>query len=289
MKPFLGIDQTADRNNDITNREEFLVAKPNSITSDAFERSVENASQIIEQSKLPLPLRIAQGVCGIAGIMLLAGILNAFSRYRDSSISPSEAYRNAPWLFWLCGGCLLLWAICKILAVKKSNDVLSTDESSYTLAKFDSACDAVFDELAVPHDAKEVDILCLYYKEKNGNINIRNKYDAYYINSVFKIFTEQDMLYLADIEGKYAFPLSKFTAIHTVKRYFTLMSWNKEEKFNKGYYKQFKLSMDNGGDIICRSYCIAEFDRNGTTWGIYFPCYELPIFEELLNLKAQPR
>lgn len=288
MKPFLGIDQTSDRNNDITNRAEFSVAEPNSVTADAFERSVENASQIIEQSKLPLPLRIAQGVCGIAGIMLLAGILNAFRRNRDGTISLADAYRNAPWIFWLCAGFLLAWAICKIFAVKKSNDVLSSEEGSYTLAKFDNAYDAVLAELAVPHDAKEVDILCLYYKEKDGNINIRKNYE-YYINSVFRIFAEQDTLYLADIEGKYAFPLSNFTAIHTVKKSFTLMSWNKEEQFNKDRYKQFKLSKDSAGDIICRSYCIAEFEHNGTAWGIYFPCYELPIFEELLKLKAQPQ
>ena len=29
-----------------------------------------------------------------------------------------------------------------------------------------------------------------------------------------------------------------------------------------------------------------ELEHEGETWGIYFPCYELPVFEELTGLKA---
>lgn len=117
MKPFLGIDRSIKHNCN-ANGTEFLVAEPNSVTADAVKHSAENVEQVIEKSKLALPLRIVQCVCGIAGLMLLCGILKAFNRNNESSLTLAQACQNAPWIFWLCGICLLVWAIFKILGAK---------------------------------------------------------------------------------------------------------------------------------------------------------------------------
>ena len=97
---------------------------------------------------------------------------------------------------------------------------------------------------------------------------------APYINPVFYIFTDSENLYLANLEGKYAIPLSQIKAIKSIKKTIRIMEWNKDEEFNKGIYKQYKLSEDNYGCIICKSYHILEFEHDNDLWGIYFPCYE---------------
>ena len=75
-------------------------------------------------------------------------------------------------------------------------------------------------------------------------------------------------------------------AIKSIKKTIRIMEWNKDEEFNKGLYKQYKLSEDNYGCIICKSYHILEFEHNNDLWGIYIPCYELPVIEDITGLKA---
>lgn len=64
------------------------------------------------------------------------------------------------------------------------------------------------------------------------------------------------------------------------------MSWNKDEAYNKGVYKQYKLVEDNLGRVSGKNYQILELNSGGERWGIYFPRYELPVFEEITGLKA---
>ncbi len=287
MKPFLGIDLTTDKNNEKLNGEEFLVAVPSSALTQSYERSSERAEETIKQANLPLPLRITQGICGVLGLLIATGTIRAV--VGGDGLTLGQAYDNAAWMFWLGGACLSVWAILKFVSNKKAKAVLGTDESTSTFANLDGVCDAIYSELSVPSNAPEVDVLSFYYKVKDGNIKVREKgmQMAPYINPVFKVFTDSKNLYIANLEGKYAFPLTSLKLINTVKKNIRIIGWNKEESYNKGIYKQYKMTNDNYGCIYCKRYYILEVDCGDDLMGIYIPCYELPIFEELTGLKAQ--
>ena len=252
----------------------------------SFEHSFEKADNTIEQSKLPLSLRIGQWLCGAVGTLVAIGILRGLGG--DDGVSLKQAYQNASWLFWLGGGCLLVWAILKIISTQKQKTVLESEESAHIFTNLDGVCNAIYAELAVPSDAKEVDILSFFYKVKDGNIKVceNGMQIAPYFNPVFKVFADSENLYIANLEGKYAIPLRYMESIRTVKKHIRIMSWNKEEKFNEGIYKQYKLTTDNYGCIHSKRYYVLDVHRNGELWGIYIPCYELPIFEELTGLNA---
>ena len=68
--------------------------------------------------------------------------------------------------------------------------------------------------------------------------------------------------------------------IHTVKKHIRIAGWNKDEEFNKGMYKQYKLTTDNYGCVHCKQYHVLEINHQGESYGIYFPSYELPTLEE---------
>ncbi len=287
MKPFLGIDLTTDKNNEKFNGEEFLVAVPSSALTQAYERSSERAEETIKQANLPLPLRIVQGICGVLGLLIATVTIRAV--IGDDGLTLSQAYDNAAWMFLLGGMCLSAWVILKFVSNKKAKTVLGTDESTSTFANLDGVCDAIYSELSVPSNALEVDVLSFYYKMKDGNIKVREKgmQIAPYINPVFKIFTDSENLYIANLEGKYAFPLTSLRSINTIKKNIRIIGWNKEESYNKGIYKQYKMTNDDYGCICCKRYYVLEVDCGDDLMGIYIPCYELPIFEELTGLKAQ--
>lgn len=282
MIPFLGIDLTTDKKNEQTNGSEFLIQKTNTSLKRHLESSLKKAIETIDKTQLPLLLLIIEYLCIIVALLIICGILKA-------DVPFSEGYHNAPWLYWTAGICAVIGVILWMWGKYKEKKSTKKEEFTQTFSHLDGVADSIYKELSVPDNAKDVDILSFYYKIKDGTIKVQEKgwQFAKYLNPEFKIFTDTENLYLANLEGKYAISLSSITTIRTVKKHISIDGWNKEEKYNKGIYKQYKLTTNNYGMICCKSYHILEIKHQGETYGVYFPCYELPVFEEFTGLKAQ--
>lgn len=276
MIPFLGIDLTSNKKNEQINGQEFLIQIPSSNLSDFLEKSADKAEEKIEKAQLPFVIRAIKFICGILAVIAITGILGA-------EVSLKESYQNAPGLYWMLGICAVIWVVLWIFERRKESTVLETDESEQIFSHLEKASDAIYRDLEVPADAKDVDLLMFFYKEKNGEIKVCEKgiQIAQYFNPEFKVFTDNEYLYFANLEGKYAFPLSDIVNIHTVKKNILIAEWNKDEKYNEGIYKQYKLTKDRYDCIHCKTYHILEIEHDGDVWGIFVPCYEWHVFEEL--------
>lgn len=287
MKPFMGIDITTNKKNETPNGSEFLIAEPSSVLAQSLERSTEEVQDTLEKASLNRPLQYIKPLCGLLSAVFAVAIIKGLGGSEEITIS--QSFKNNSWLFWTCGAFLLAWGLLELFSIKKLKSTMEKEESEQSFSKFDSISNAIYSELSVPFDAKEVDVLSFYYKNKDGKIKVCEKFMqmSNYFNFVFKAFADSENLYLANLDKKYAFPLSSITSFRTVKKTVRIPEWNKEENFNKGIYKQYKLVADNAGCIHCKYYHILEINHNGETFGIYIPCYELPIFEELTGLKAQ--
>lgn len=286
MKPFLGIDLTNDRKNEEHNGGEFIVARPSLAMAQAAEASAGRAEETLERSRLPLALRIVKAICVVVALEVVIAVFRALTRH--DGLTFAQVYANAPALLWCAGICAVVWGMLTIISLKKGKAVLETDESALVFSNFEGICAAVFDELEVPDSAKDTDLIAFGYKEKNGKIKPYEgmKFTAY-TNPIYKLFSDSENLYIANLEGKYAFPLSSLTAIYTVKKNIRLPEWNKDREYNKGAYKQYKINTDRYGLICCKKYHILELNFGSEQWGIYFPNYELPTFEEVTGLRAQ--
>lgn len=285
MKPFLCIDIGEDKDNETVNGEEFISARPSEMMRSSLEGAAAAAVETHERAKLPTVLRVIQWICGMAGALVVLGIVRALK----GDVSLPEAYSNAPALFWVGGVCLIVWAILRLAASRKSKTVMESDEGSYSLAKFESVANTVLGELGVPGDAAEVDVLTFKYKVKNGEIKPKAgamEFTAYE-NSEYKLFSDVESLYLADVSGKFEIARSEIRGISTVRKGISVPGWNKETQPTKGEYKPLKMSVDKYGCVHFKPYHILEFEHNGETWGIYFACYDLPAFEAATGLKAE--
>lgn len=275
MKPFLGIDLTMNKKNEQINGQEFLIQTPSAALTTSFETSSDKVEERIELAQLPLLFRGVQAICGMVALISIAAILKA-------DISFVEGYKNAPGLYWASGICAVVWLTLWIITRLKAKTVLETDESEQIFSHLDGAAEAIYRDLNVPADAKDVDLLMFYYKLKNDNIKVCEKgmQIAQYFNPEFKVFGDKDYLYFVNLEGKYAFPLSSIVKMHTIKKRIRIAGWNKEEQYNKGVYKQYKLTIDNYDCIHCKKYYILEINHNGESWGIFIPEYEWHVFED---------
>lgn len=212
MKPFLGIDITTNRKNERLNGNEFLMLKPSEILSQTLAKTTEQKDVIIQKSKMPLLLRIIKSICLFLAFICVSALLRA-------RVSLAEAYHNAPWVFWLLPICVILFVLLTICEKVKSHQVLDTDENQHVLATHDRVMKDILAELAVPDNAKNVDVLSCYYTERNGKIKAIEKglQVHQFSNLIFKAYRDNENLYLTNCNGKYAFPLSSLSSIRTVK------------------------------------------------------------------------
>ena len=222
MKPFLGIDITTNRKNERLNGNEFLILKPSEILSQTLAKTTEQKDVIIQKSKMPLLLRIIKSICLFLAFICVSALLRA-------RFSLAEAYHNAPWVFWLLPICVILFVLLTICEKVKSHQVLDTDENQHALATHDRVMKDILAELAVPDNAKNVDVLSCYYIERNGKIKAIEKglQVHQFSNLIFKAYCDNENLYLTNCNGKYAFPLSSLSSIRTVKKHTVIKEWHK--------------------------------------------------------------
>lgn len=283
MKPVFGIDITTNKKNERLNSEEFIIQTTSKQKTEELEEKQENLKQTIEESKLPLWVRIVKAICGFYALIVLGSVAKA-----SFKIGFDQALRNAPILIISAFLCAIIWVILQFFAKRKENRVMTEQNAEQQVEELDTNLKNIYDELNVPKESASVDVLVFRYKVKNGKVVPKaiGLQMTEYMNLDVKIFKTEDNLCLADLENLFAFPLSSLRAIKTVKKRISVSSWNKDEEPTKGKFKPYKMAVNQYGQIFFKPYHILEIDQNGEIFGIYFPCYELPIFESLTGLKA---
>lgn len=282
MKPFYGIDRTENRKNTFREGDCFIAASTSRAVSSAMERAAEGAAVQLRKSKLPFPLGGIRTVCGWAAALLLFSIIRALR-----SVTLLDGYENAPFLFWLTGICGAVWLVLTIIGAVIRKNVQATEDFTVAVKRMEDQVDAAFRELGVPADAKDVDVIAISHRWKNGKL----KPVAYGLETSerttepFKVFLREDRLCFATPEHRYEFRLSELQVLHSVKKHIYSKGWNKEEDYDEGFYKPYKLTVDNYGRIHMRSYGLLELEREGIRWAIWLPPYELNYISALTGLK----
>ena len=287
MKPFFGIDITEDKDNETINGDEFVVAKTADEEAQALEEAVDEANELVKKSELPRALRVIRFFSGALALIAIVAIFKAISGY--DGVTLAEGYKNAPWIFWTGGGCLLLWLALTIVGSAKEKEVVESEAAKKAVSELDEAVENVYEILEVPEDAENVDILAFNYKLKDGEPVPKERPFAMttFFNIDLKVFSDGEYLYLTTAGEKYAFALSSMKAIYTVKKRILIPDWNKDTPPNKGEYKPYKMAFNNLECVSLKNYHILVLEREDEEWGIWFPCYELPVFEKLTGLSAQ--
>ena len=112
MKPFLGIDISENKNNTEMNREPFISATVSEIQEIAFIEASLNAFSYEQKKELPQFLQIIQMICLFVVVIVGGAVFNA--GVGEDAVGFGQAYKNAPWLFWMAGICGIIWLVLKI-------------------------------------------------------------------------------------------------------------------------------------------------------------------------------
>ena len=215
VKPFGCIDITHDKKNENVNGQEFISERVSLRSKDLLEKNSEEVNDMIKKSFLPLPLRIVKFICQFVFIASAAVI---FRLILDQGIT--QLIRTMPWWF-ITIICVSLggWIALALMQGKKNREVLEGKSAEELYEKTNNAVQCINEELNIPKTAVDVDILTFCYKKNEDKISPKARgFAPEYFNSIFSAFVEGDNLYLADLEAKYAFPLSSLSSIKRVEK-----------------------------------------------------------------------
>ena len=281
MKPFYGIDRTTLKKNIFHEGDCFIVATVSDMTRQSYERALQSAAKELEATKLNPVLRGLKTVCSW---ITLFGFLSTIRALRN--VTMAEAFENAPFIFWLMGGCGVVWLVLTILTNRKAKNVMEGEGFGQSTRRLEGEIDRVFRELQVPEDAKQVDVVQLTYRWKNGTVKISTtgSETTPYTNVSLRVFRREDVLCLADLENRYELPISAMRRLKMVKKPLVIQGWNKEERLNDPFYKPYKLTMDNYERVHTKSYGLLELNHDGVDWALWLPPYELNYISALTGL-----
>lgn len=287
MKPFIGIDITENKKNTELNGKEFVVQETSKALYEAYDKATDEIGDFSKKASMPLWYRIIHKIIGVGALIVSTSLVKIVLN-NDGIETLIKVVKEMPWFVLIGVSCWIVFGCMTLIARKKIKEIAESDEFNHSQSKAETLSNSIYAELGVPPQAPFVDILSFQYKIKDGEIKPKGKgaKTVPFINIAFRIHSDSENLYLTEMENKYAFSFSEIKGIKMIKERGFIQAWNKDVAFNKGEYKQYKITKNDYGYYF-KQYCILELDHNGEIWQIFFPDYELPVFEQLTGLKAE--
>ena len=256
----------------------FRVKKLSDDLEHAKDRSDATVQNIERASSIPRWLDWIASILGMAGFIVAFGFLKALLE-----VSFETAYGNAGWMLYFGGACLLIALAIFVYKTYRNRTIVNSPAARDALAEQERLNARCFEDLGVPQTADDIDLFGEGFKEKNGKAK-RAWSMSQYVNLSCKIYRDGENLYLADIDGVYAFPLSGFFEIMAVRKTTTFSGWNKAVPFNKPPFKQYNIRRNNYGVFFVKPYYYVKFLAFNEEYMLVIPSYELETLQKYLTL-----
>lgn len=284
MKPIFCIDITTNKKNKEFNGKEFISKTLVPEEQAALENKEEELKQIDKKSRLPGWLRVLELIFGYYSIIVLLALLDNCGK-----LPIAKMWENAKGIIVSGVISVLLFLVIKLLGKRKSKTVLQNENAEEKLQVYNSYVEGVFTSLGVPENTPNVDVLIFYYAVKNDKMIVRTlgMQAVPYFNISVRMHVEDGALHIADTQNVYSFALADLKKIQRINKCISVARWNKKTPPKDPKYKPYKLALNNFGGVNFKPYYILQGERDGQEFAIYFPSYELPVFENLTGLQAQ--
>lgn len=116
MTPLFCVDITENRNNDRINGcdTELLVQKTSDLLSSSHDRLLERAKTVEGHARMPAFLVLIWYLCAILALLIVLAVVKNLS-----TLSLARMFLNAPWMFFACPICAVVWLVLTLLARRR--------------------------------------------------------------------------------------------------------------------------------------------------------------------------
>ncbi len=263
---------------------EFNALKIREVSADTSRRLESNAEEylgFLKKSYLSVPLLIIKYIFLALGVCILSVTLTTCAEMGEPN---SRVY-----IFLAVGiaflvGFIILYAISKY----KEALVMNSEEYKNAIASSESLEKSSRFELGIPDNAYEIEFFAWTYELKNGEIK-KSSSEAEYTPFEMYVFEEKGTLCIADLHTVYKIaPLESFKRIEFIARKSTFDFWTKDEEYDSGKYKEYKISADKYESVYyIKNLCSLQFELNGEEYELIIPPYDIYAIEELTGLHPE--
>ena len=283
MKPIFCTDITTNRNNQEINGKEFIIANANEELRQEVDERARELETTIQNAKTP---SIMVTLRSIAGFLSLFMAFSVFKVITTDGFTAIFADGNLTATI-VCLGAAAVWAYLTHLGKEREKALNENAEIKGKSQRLENGINTLFTAMGVPEDAANADVLMFQYRVKNGEIcpvSLPMMPEAY-INLDCKVYDGGDSLCIADVENIFAFKKEDIKGIRYVEKKICIASWNKAAAPTAPQFAEYSLSIGKMGAIAMPGYYVVDLVHNGEDMVIYFPPYELSVFEKIINNK----
>ena len=108
-----------------------------------------------------------------------------------------------------------------------------------------------------------------------------------YFNMSMYIFKENDALCLATVNEVLSIPLNHIKEVYKINKKINAYGWNKEEPYNKGKYKEYKITANQYNVLFYKYYYSIRINDGTTDYEIIVPPYDYEYFDNIINLEVK--
>ena len=274
MRPFYCTDITNDKKNKDYNGKEFITATVPKEAQDEFDKKSDEQLKEINKLNMDLIPHLIKSLCLMVGSMITFAAL-----IRGFRIGFAELFAEQTWLPIVGVLALIVGVLAHLIEKKIKGSAIGGKTMEDIDAEFDRLADELYAALGVPSYAEKTDIFVFSYKTKDGATVPEE-----FFNLDFMTYEDGGALHLSDSESIYSFKIENMKQIRAVNETVPIACWNKKDEPTDPKYEKYITRSKKHLYGTTDKYYILEVENEGEISEIYFPSYELPVFERLTGV-----
>lgn len=239
------------------------------------------------KTSLPVFLEVLKYISFALACFILCPIIET-----AAEIGIIQAYDNEPLLFYIVAVMILISFILYMVE-KSKKKYYTTEEYSQSESYINQVQEKILDFFQIPQDAPLLEVLVFDYKMVNDKLIVKERSNPVglgsikYLNLEVYCYVKGGSLILTDLIEEWCIPLYCFTGIRKINKKIYVPQWLKEEPYDKGEYKKYKLIPNQLGYIFFKPYFSIELSYQGEPYELLIPPYELEQFSNLVCLDSR--
>lgn len=225
--------------------------------------------------KMPGILSFLQWLGFVVGMVIAAGIIRA-------NVPLAQKYQNAPALFWICGGSLIVSGILFLLKKYLQHRRDNSEEALAGCKQAEDAEKAIRKYMSVPDDATKIKVLRFAYREGGDHPDFL----CAALPVEMDLFRNNDGICLFDDTHVFTFPFEELAGIRVINQPIPIIDLNEPDCSGRDRLRVNGVIMEDGLPTGLRFYCALDIIRLGMTYSLPFPAYEMEAVQSLCGLTA---
>lgn len=280
MKNIFGFNSN-DENNLVMDGGCFVTRKVSASLNEHLDKASENLNTLEKKQYLPFGLGMVKTLSLWLFIVIFISIIGA-------GVPLSQAYENAPVLFIGAPVMLVTFIALKAYELSRRKNVNESAELAENISSTEELFSLAKNELGVPENYAEIDVLFTRYVVKNGKEKKRLFGLCSHHNQCYMMFVENGNLCISSMYERVDISLSSLRSAvlsDKLSERASFSNWNKSEAYNSDTYKKFKITLNNQGSYFCGFYTVEICDSMGD-FCLLIPSYDFERFSQLTGVRA---